>query len=102
MRSKQFFPKLMIITAFMSSLAFFAGCTDSLNTSNCDGYTGEVTNKSTIAFLSLFICSAVFAAPNPPAPIPPPVGLPIDNNIIFLALFFILYSFYILRKKQVK
>lgn len=57
-----------------------------------------VPNKNTLIFLGLISYSASFAAPNPPEPIPPPVGLPIDNGVIALIVVSLIYSFYKLSK----
>lgn len=54
-------------------------------------------NKNTLIFLGLISYSVTFAAPNPPEPIPPPVGLPIDNGVIVLIIASIVYTFFKLR-----
>ena len=57
-------------------------------------------------FLLILTCLMVgnlsFAAPNPPPPIPPPVGLPIDNGVIIffvISLLFGCYKIYTYKKR---
>ncbi len=42
----------------------------------------------------LFVCNISFAAPDPPPPIPPPVGLPIDNGAVILFAISVLFGCY--------
>ncbi|WP_281336988.1 hypothetical protein [Flavobacterium eburneipallidum] len=52
-----------------------------------------------------FFTGSIIAAPNPPSPKkipPPPPGLPIDENIYFLILIALIFSFYSILKYQIK
>ena len=59
-----------------------------------------ITNKYIITLVNFFLLSAAFAAPNPPAPLPPPPGLPIDNGSVILIFIVIIYSLYIFKFKK--
>ena len=41
----------------------------------------------------------MFAAPNPPAPIPPPPGTPIDGGVYILIVISLFFGMYSINKK---
>ena len=54
-----------------------------------------VPNKKIVMFTGLLCSNFIFAAPNPPEPIPPPPpGLPVDSGVFALILVSIIYGFY--------
>jgi hypothetical protein len=55
-----------------------------------------------LIFAGLLVCNLCSAAPDPPPPIPPPVGLPIDNGVTFffvISLLFGCYKIYTYKKR---
>lgn len=65
-----------------------------------------IVSRFFILIVTLFGVMDAFAAPYPPAPgakrPPPPPGLPIDENILFLLIMAILFGIYIIGKHQLK
>ncbi len=58
-----------------------------------------------VLIITLFGVTDAFAVPSPPAPgdkIPPPPGLPIDENIYILLIMGILFGIYIIFRFQSK
>jgi len=53
-----------------------------------------------IAFLLFFFIGYVAHAQNPPVPIPPPEGAPIDANLIILLIAALLFGTYIIYNNQ--
>lgn len=58
----------------------------------------------TILYLSTSLFSAICFAGHPPAPDPnrgpPPIGLPIDNNLYLLLSVGLIFAYYIFKKKN--
>ena len=55
-----------------------------------------------LIFAGLLVCNVSSAAPDPPPPILPPVGLPIDNGVVILfaiSILFGCYKIYIHKKR---
>jgi len=55
-----------------------------------------------LIFAGLLVCNLCSAAPDPPPPIPPPVGLPIDSGVMVffvISLLFGCYKIYTYKKR---
>lgn len=56
-------------------------------------------NKYIKIIIGILSCNVMFAAPNPPAPIPPPPGTPIDGGVCVLIVISLFFGIYIINKK---
>ncbi len=54
----------------------------------------KVPMRFFLIFVGLLFWNVSFAAPDPPPPIPPPVGLSIDNEVNFLFAISLLFGSY--------
>lgn len=65
-----------------------------------------IANRFYITLIYLLGISFAFAKSNPPAPNykvpPPPPGVPVDENILFLLLTAVLFGIYIIYKQNIK
>jgi hypothetical protein len=65
-----------------------------------------IVDRFFILIVTLLGVMNAFAAPSPPMPgakrPPPPPGLPIDENILFLLIIAIVFGIYIICKHQLK
>ncbi|WP_310560257.1 hypothetical protein [Flavobacterium sp.] len=64
-----------------------------------------IVNRFYITLIYLLGIFIAFAKPGPPAPNfkrpPPPPGLPIDENILFLLVIALLFGIYIIYKQKI-
>jgi hypothetical protein len=61
------------------------------------------SKKNLFVIFSVFSCITVFAQdPPPPTPPPPPPGLSIDQDVVVLLLFALLYGIYTVCRFHVK
>jgi hypothetical protein len=70
-----------------------------------------IVNRFFILIVTLLGVMGAFATPHPPSPggkesdvvpVPPPPGLPIDDNILVLLILAIVFGIYIICKRPIK